>query len=70
MTGLELYDRLVTSGEPVPTILITAFPNESARQRALQAGVNCYLIKPFSENDLLACIRSTLGRRETGGQGL
>ena len=61
MTGLELYNRLVASGEPIPTILITAFPDESARQHALQAGVNCYLPKPFSEDELLACIRSILG---------
>jgi len=66
MSGLELRNRLVTSGNPIPTILITAFPDENARRRALQAGVTCYLTKPFSEDDLLAGIRSTLGRRETG----
>ena len=60
ITGLELHDRLVKSGEPIPTILITAFPDEWARERALQAGVICYLTKPFSEDDLLACIRSIL----------
>ncbi|HYZ40899.1 MAG TPA: response regulator [Stellaceae bacterium] len=69
MTGLELHDRLITSGKPIPTILITAFPDERARQRALQAGVVGYLAKPFSEEDLLACIRSTLDRREAGPQG-
>jgi DNA-binding response OmpR family regulator len=29
-----------------------------ARKRALQAGVIGYLTKPFSEDELLACIRS------------
>jgi FixJ family two-component response regulator len=62
MTGLELYDRLVASGEPIPTILITAFPDERARKRALQAGVVGYLTKPFSEDDLLACVRTTLAQ--------
>lgn len=60
MTGIELHDRLVASGEPIPTILITAFPDERARERALQAGVLCYLAKPFSEDELLVCIRSIL----------
>jgi FixJ family two-component response regulator len=60
MTGLELHNWLVTSGEPIPTILVTAFPNERARERALQAGVIGYLTKPFSEDELLACMRSTL----------
>jgi FixJ family two-component response regulator len=60
MTGLELYDRLVTTGEAIPTILITAFPDDGARQRALAAGVAGYLSKPFDENDLLACIDAAL----------
>ena len=64
-----IHDRLVASGEPIPTILITAFPDERARERALHAGVICYLAKPFSEDDLLACIRSTLGRRKARGKG-
>ena len=69
MTGVELHNRLVASGEPIPTVLITAFPDERSRERALQAGVIGYLTKPFSEDDLLACIRSTLGRREAGVEG-
>jgi len=60
MTGPELHDRLVARGEPIPTILITAYPNETVRARMLQAGVNGYLTKPFAENDLLACIDSAL----------
>ena len=60
MTGPELHDRLVARGEPIPTILITAYPNETVRTRMLQAGVNGYLTKPFAENDLLACIDSAL----------
>ena len=67
MSGLQLYDQLVASGKPLPTILITAFPDERTRERALQAGVICYLAKPFSEDDLLACIHSSLGPREAGG---
>ena len=60
ITGIELHDRLVASGEPIPTILITAFPDERSRERALRAGVIGYLTKPFSEDELLACIRSSL----------
>jgi FixJ family two-component response regulator len=60
MTGPELHDRLVASGKPIPTILVTAYPDEKVRARALQAGVKCYLTKPFNEGDLLACLRSAL----------
>lgn len=69
MTGPELHDRLVASGESIPTILITAYPEETARARALQAGVMCYLTKPFSEDDLLACIRSAVAPSVAGGKG-
>lgn len=64
MSGLDLCDHLVGSGNFVPTILITAFPDEGDRMRALRAGVYCYLVKPFNESELLACIQSALaGRR-------
>ena len=60
MTGLELYQQLSAFGNRVPTILITAYPDDSVRERALTAGVIGYLNKPFKEDDLLACIRSAL----------
>jgi FixJ family two-component response regulator len=69
MTGLELYDHLVGCGKIVPTILITAFPDDKDRARALQAGVSCYLAKPFGENELLACIQSALERRKGDARG-
>jgi FixJ family two-component response regulator len=60
MSGLELHDRLVTSGDRIPTILITAFPNGRDRAWAARSGVICYLAKPFNDDDLSACIRSAL----------
>jgi FixJ family two-component response regulator len=61
MSGLDLYRQLCATGKPIPTILITAYPDDNARARALSAGVICYLIKPFDEDDLLQCLRSVLG---------
>ena len=46
MTGTELHSRLVGSGYDIPTILITAYPDDSARTRALGQGVVGYLTKP------------------------
>lgn len=66
MTGFELYEHLVDSGRAVPTILITAFPDDQDRARALQAGVIGYLAKPFNEKELIACIWSALDRQEAG----
>ena len=63
MTGFELHSELVAAGDPIPTILITAHPDDRARARALKAGVLCYLAKPFSEVDLLGCIRTAIEQR-------
>lgn len=63
MTGLELYHHLIASGEPVPTILITAYPGASTRAQALQAGVQCYLEKPLEPDELVGCIHSSLARQ-------
>src|SRR6516165_7423556 len=60
MTGLELHRHLVASGKTIPTILVTAYPDDTVRKRALEDGVVCYLSKPFDENELFACIRSSL----------
>ena len=60
MTGLELQSRLVASGKSIPTILITAYPEQTVRARALQNGVRCYLAKPFRDEELLSCIRSAI----------
>ena len=68
ITGFELYQRLSASGKPIPTILITAYPDDSVRERALAAGVIGYLSKPFDENDLLACIRCALTNARGGGR--
>jgi FixJ family two-component response regulator len=66
MTGLELVDRLAASGQSVPTILITARHDERVRERALKAGVHCYLPKPFKEESLLRCIHAALAARDDG----
>jgi FixJ family two-component response regulator len=62
ITGLELHHRLVALGNVVPTILITAFPNDKDREQAISAGVVCYLSKPFGDDDLIACVRAALVR--------
>jgi FixJ family two-component response regulator len=60
MNGLDLYANLSRLGKEIPTVLITAYPSDDIRARALQAGVICYLPKPFDESDLLNCIQAAL----------
>ena len=60
MTGLELYRRLIDTGHTIPTILVTAFPNDVDRARAQNDGVLCYLRKPVDEQHLTRCVRDAL----------
>jgi FixJ family two-component response regulator len=60
MKGDELYRRLIDAGHNIPTILVTAFPDESVRAHALTDGIICYLRKPLDENQLISCVRSAL----------
>ena len=60
MTGVELHKHLVEAGRAIPTILVTAYPNEAVRNRALKDGVVCYLPKPVDDDHLERCLRSAL----------
>ena len=60
-TGVELHRRLLDLGYAIPTILITAYPDNEVRERALADGVLCYLVKPFDEDELLRCVHLALG---------
>jgi FixJ family two-component response regulator len=63
MTGLELQRRLVEMGRPIPAILVTAYPNDVDRARAISDGAVCYLRKPVNEHDLVQCLRTALSPR-------
>jgi FixJ family two-component response regulator len=60
MTGIELHQHLVDAGCEIPTILVTAYPDEDVRDRALKAGVLGYLSKPVDDDYLDRCLRSAL----------
>ena len=61
MTGLDLVRHLTQVGHPIPTILVTAYPADADRARALSDGVVCYLRKPVHEKELAPCLRTALG---------
>ena len=68
MTGLELYRHLVGAGHAIPTILVTAYPNDADRACALNDGVACYLRKPVDEQRLKQCLRAALTSDEPTGE--
>jgi FixJ family two-component response regulator len=62
MTGIELYRNLVEAGQAIPTILVTAYPDDSVQERILTLGVEGYLRKPLEEAALIGCLRSACAR--------
>ena len=61
MSGLELSRQLAMAGNPVPTILITAYPDETTRLEAATLGLRAYLTKPCSPDELLQALHLALG---------
>jgi FixJ family two-component response regulator len=60
LNGLELQEALRAKGYRTPVILITAYPNETHRKRALDGGAVGFLSKPFSEASLIRCLTATI----------
>jgi FixJ family two-component response regulator len=70
LTGIELQRKLVQFGYTIPVIFITAFPKERLRAETAGFEAICCLLKPYSERELLGCIRRALAARpENLGSG-
>ena len=61
--GIEIIDQLRTFST-TPIIVISARTNDEDKIAALDAGADDYLTKPFSVEELLARVRSTLRRAQ------
>jgi len=60
MSGIELQAHLKAEGQRTPIIVITAFPDDRVRDRAMQNGACGFLTKPFSQEALTACLDDAL----------
>jgi len=60
MSGPELYQELKRCGQEMPVIFITGQRDETIRARVLEQGAAGFLLKPFSDTDLLAAIKTAL----------
>ncbi len=66
MSGIELQTLLQTQGHKLPIIFITAFPEDSVRAQALEAGAACFLSKPFEAQTLIKYLDAAV--KSHGGQ--
>ena len=62
MDGFAIARKLREQGVSVPILMLTARSELNDRVRGLQAGADYYLTKPFSNDELLACMRTLLRR--------
>ncbi len=65
MDGLETC-RAIRTGSNVPVIMLTVRSAEKDKVRALDAGADDYIVKPFGIQELLARIRAALRRSPSG----
>ena len=63
MDGIEAA-KVLTEEKIAPVLLLTAYSQQDLVERAKQAGVVGYLVKPFRESNLAPAIEVTLARFE------
>lgn len=67
-SGVEICRRLRASNDHTPVLMLTGVDGIEERVKALDAGADDYLVKPFSIEELLARLRA-LQRRSTSQDG-
>ena len=67
--GPDLCERMREDGIKIPVLMLTGHDEVSDRVLALDAGVDDYLVKPFSIDELLARLRALQRRRWEVEQG-
>jgi FixJ family two-component response regulator len=64
MSGIELQTVLRSRAHSVPFIFITAFPDNSARVRAMRDGAACFLSKPFDAATLVKYVDAAIAAHD------
>ena len=70
LTGLELQQRLIQSGNPIPIIFVTAHGDIPMTVRAMKAGAVEFLTKPFKSQELGKAIQTAIEKHSTVLKGL
>jgi FixJ family two-component response regulator len=62
MSGTEFQERLVSTGEAIPIIFMTAHGDMHMVRKVLKAGAVEFLIKPFQKEELLRAVEQAFAR--------
>jgi two-component system, response regulator PdtaR len=63
LDGIEAA-RQIVGERPIPIVMLTAYGEQELINRAVEAGVFGYLVKPFREADLLPAIATATARHD------
>ena len=63
LDGIEAARRILEE-RPIPIVMLTAFDQQELVERAAEAGVYGYLVKPFREQDVVPAIELARARHE------
>ena len=63
MNGVRVLEQIEANGtlQDVPIIVLTAVADKWQMRKYLEMGATDYLLKPFTPNALLDCVRGVLG---------
>ena len=64
-SGVDICQRMRSSGVTTPILMLTGHDDIADRVKALDAGVDDYLVKPFSIEELMARLRAMQRRAES-----
>ena len=62
MTGEQLSKMIKQIRPTMPIVMLTGFSEEMTKEKALEMGIEDYIMKPFVKRDLAVSIRQTLNR--------
>lgn len=63
MDGLELLAALANDRHAIPSIVITAYPKPSVRERAQSVGADYFLSKPYNVGTIIQCLETIIDRQ-------
>jgi FixJ family two-component response regulator len=65
LSGLDLQKRILEANREIPIVFITGHKDVPTSVRAMKAGAVEFLVKPFSEDDILDAIRQAIKRDQS-----
>jgi response regulator NasT len=61
LDGIEAARRILDE-RPIPIVMLTAFSDRAHVDKAIDAGVFTYLVKPFRESDVVPAVKAAAAR--------